>query len=159
MTQFSDSLPASNQESLDQVAQANPMPWQAPEVAPPQPSFKSDPVHVNGLPSQPAVGGGFTVEPPQLTNVAGAMGSDQSTVQSGLNTLNSDGPLAALVGGGWTASDNLGTNAENAYYGISALTTKLLSSYNDMSAYLRKAAAGYTEADDNVAGGARSINV
>jgi uncharacterized protein YukE len=158
VTQFSDSLPASNQESLDQVAQANPVPWQAPQVAPAQPNFKAQPVHVKGLPSQPAVGGGFTVEPPQLTNVAGAMSSDQSTTQAGLNTLNNEGPLAALVAGGWDTSNNLGANAENAYTGISGLTSKLLSSYNDMSAYLRKAAAGYTEADDNVAGAARSIN-
>ena len=159
MTSFSDSLPASNQESLDQVAEANPVPWQAPQVAPPQPDFKAKPVHVNGLPSQPAVGGGFTVEPPQLTNVAGAMNSDHSTVQAGLNNLNNVGPMAALVAAGWDTSNNLGANAENAYTGISGLTSKLLSSYSDMSAYLRKAATGYTDADDGAAGAARSINV
>jgi hypothetical protein len=159
VTSFSDSLPTSNQENLDQAVQAVPTVWQAPDVAPPQPNFKAPPVHVKGVPSQPAVGGGFTVEPPQLTNVAGAMGSEQSTAQSGLNTLNSQGPMAALVAGGWNTSDALGANAENAYYGISALTSKLLSSYDDMSAYLRKAAAGYTDADDSASGAARSIDV
>jgi uncharacterized protein YukE len=159
VTSFGDSLPATNQESLDQAVQAVPTVWQAPDVAPPQPNFQARPVHVKGVASQPAVGSGFTVETPQLTNVAGAMGSDQSTAQSGLNTLNNEGPLAALVAAGWDQSNNLGANAENAYYGISALTSKLLSSYEDMSAYLRKAATGYNDADDSASGAARSIDV
>ena len=155
MTQFSDSLPATNQESLDQAVAD---PWQAPSLPPPPPNFSAPPLHVARLASQPAVGAGFSVETPQLTNVAGAMNSDQSTTQSGLNALNNDGPLAALVAGGWSTSNDLGTNAESAYFGVSALTSKLLSSYDQMGAFLRKAAVGYNEADDSVAGAARSVN-
>ncbi len=156
MTQFGDSLPASNQESLDQAAVS---PWQAPALPPPPPDFSSSPVHVHAVASQPAVGSGFYVETPQLTSVAGAMGSDQSTAQAGLNTLNNDGPLAALVAGGWNTSDNLGANAESAYFGVSALTSKLLKSYDDMSAFLRKAATGYNDADESAAGAARSVGI
>jgi uncharacterized protein YukE len=153
VTSFSDSLPATNQEALDTAAG----PWQAPNPVPPPPDFTAPKLHVAAVASQPAVGSGFWVETPQLTNVAGAMGSDQSTAQAGLNTLNNEGPLASLVSSGWDVSDAVGTNAENAYYGISALTTKLLSSYEDMSTFLRKAATGYNDADDNAAGAARSI--
>jgi hypothetical protein len=157
VTTFSSSLPTTNQEPLDQAA-ANP--WSAPsEPAPPAPDFHAKKLDLTPFSSQQSVGSGFTVTPSQLTSVAGAMGSDQNVAESGLNTLDNEGPLAELVAAGWDTSNALGANAGQAYYGISALTSKLLSTYDEMRAYLHKAATGYVDADDSTAGAANSLGV
>jgi hypothetical protein len=118
----------------------------------------SDPtVHVTAFPSSAGGGSGFRVDPSQLNTVSTAMGSDASTLESGVSTLNNSGSNAGLIAAGWSTSDNLAVNATNAYIAIAGLTEKLQEAYENIRSNLHRSAQNYADADDDSASAAAHV--
>jgi hypothetical protein len=148
----------SNQAALDQQAAAS-VPKDDGAKFPSTPSFHAPAaLHLQSFTAKGGAGG-FSVEPAQLSNVAGSMGSsDTSTLAAGTAVLNDGGPMAQISTSGFDAGDALAANFGAAYQGMSTYMQQLLSVYHETVAALRKTVANYTSAESDNAAAANSVN-
>jgi hypothetical protein len=140
-----------DQEKLDQAAQAS-----AQNGPPDGPVAVTDDFHMPKMPTSAFpkgldAGEQFSVYPDQLTAVKGQMvGSDLSQLTSALSQLISNGAFGAAIGG-WDTADGFGSNAENAYQGITQFMQALNKAYELVATGVGRAALNYSDADDTTA--------
>jgi hypothetical protein len=157
MASFSDSVPTSHQGAVDNAANASGQPGSGSSHSSGTASYTAPALNLPNFPNITA-GSGLSMKESGVTSVASAVSSDHATANQGLNQLNSGGPLAQLVAAGWTQSNNLGANAYNAYYGISAFTARLVSALEDVTGALHQAVKKVRDADEIATADARSVN-
>jgi hypothetical protein len=115
-----------------------------------------DPVKTGGfhMPKMPAsafpkglkAGGEFHVAPDQLDSVKGQMLSDLAGMSQALSNLISYGAFGSAIGG-WDTADAFGSNALNAYEGLTQFMQALNSAYDLVAGNVGKAAQNYRDAD------------
>jgi hypothetical protein len=154
---YSDYLIMAQQNALDQAATNAAVRQDGDVHLPSVPKFRSPQVSIKGFPSAKGGGGGFHVEPTQLTSVSSAMGSDVNSLGDGLSQLNGAGPMGQLIAAGWDTSNDLGANAGFAYDAISTFMQDLQNTYHSMAGALRKTAENYTESDSASASAANGV--
>jgi uncharacterized protein YukE len=149
-----------DQEKLDQqAAQAS-----APTGAPGGPVVVTDDFHMPPLPQSAFpkgldAGGEFSVYPDQLTAVKGQMvgGSELGQLTKSLANLISNGAFGAAIGG-WDTAEAFGSNAENAYQGITQFMQALNKAYDLVASSVGKAAQNYSDADATTASAASRVS-
>jgi hypothetical protein len=104
-------------------------------------------------------GGEFSVSPDQLTSVKGQMvgGSELGQLIKSLSNLISNGAFGAAIGG-WDTADGFGSNAENAYQGITQFMQALNKAYDLVASSVGKAAQNYSDADATTASAASQVS-
>jgi hypothetical protein len=147
-----------DQEKLDQqAAEAG-----AQNAGPAGPVAVTDDFHGAKLPTSVFpkglnAGGEFSVYPEQLTAVKGQMvGPDLGQLTGALTQLLNNGAFGATIGG-WDTADGFGSNAENAYQGITQFMQALNTAYDLVGSSVGKAAQIYSDADDTTASAASMV--
>jgi hypothetical protein len=148
-----------DQDRLDQqAAQAS-----AQRDRPAGPVAAADDFHMSQMPQSVFpkglnADGQFGVYPEQLAAVKGQMvgGTELGQLTSTLAQLISYGGFGAGIGG-WDTADGFGSNADNAYEGITQFMQALNSAYDMVATSVGKAAQNYSDADDATASAANSI--
>jgi hypothetical protein len=143
MGAIADVMALEEQEKLDQEAAA---------VA----AVPKNPVKVDGLlmpkmspsvfPKGLKAGGEFHVVPDRLTAVKGQMVSDLGGMIDALTNLTSYGAFGSAIGG-WQTADAFGSNALNAYEGLTQFIGALKEAYDMVAGNVGKAAQNYDDAD------------
>jgi uncharacterized protein YukE len=150
-----DAMMLADQDKLDaEAAKSAPPPSSGSSATA---GFRNPSLHISSFPPGSGGGSGFRVDPSQLNNVSGAMGSDANSLQNSVSTLNGNGSNAGLIAAGWATTDNLAVNASNAYVAITGLTQKLQQAYEDVRANLHRSAQNYSDADDASASAANQV--
>jgi hypothetical protein len=156
MGAIADVMMLEDQDRLDQAAQAS-------AQTPNGPVVETDEFHMPSLPTSAFpkglnAGGQFSVYPDQLTAVRGQMaGSDMGELTKALAQLISNGAFGAAIGG-WDTADGFGSNAENAYQGITQFMQALNTAYELVAASVGKAAQNYGDADATTATAASRVS-
>lgn len=154
---YGDALALEQQEQLDQQqAAANSRLYNA------DGSGKANDFTPPALPESsfpPSVAGGteLSVNTDQLQTIAAQMHGDLAQLQATLQTLNNSGVLGELLGGGWSTAEALGSNAGNAYWGISQFYQDLNHAYDMVIGYMRQSASNYADAETTTASAARTV--
>jgi uncharacterized protein YukE len=160
MGAIADVMAMEDQDRLDQqAAQAS-----AQNAAPDRPVAAVADFHMGSMPQSTFpkglnAGGQFSVSPDQLTAVKGQMvgGSELGQLISSLSNLISNGAFGAAIGG-WDTADAFGSNAENAYQGITQFMQALNKAYDLVASGVGKAAQNYSDADATTASAASQIS-
>jgi uncharacterized protein YukE len=145
---YGDAIILADQDKLDQEAAQNAATAQAGPSHVAVSGFKKPSLSIKGFPTHATGGSGFSVDASQVKTVATKMGGDVNTLNSGLNQLDGEGPMAQLIAAGWDTSNALGANAGNAWNAISTFMQDLHNTYNQMTNTMHKTASNYAEADD-----------
>ncbi len=98
----------------------------------------------------------LTVDRGQLNVVRGQMATDLARLQGTLQQLVSDGAFGGAIGG-WVTADAFGSNASNAYEGITQFIQALNEAYDLVIGNLSKTVANYADAETTTAGAASQI--
>jgi hypothetical protein len=157
MGAIQDAKALSDQEKLDQQATAA----GGQSGYNPDGSGKGNDYHPPGVPQSswpPSLhaDGQFRVNRDALAQVANQMASDLSALQNTVNTLNGAGAGGATLGG-WPTADALGTNAGQAYFGISTFTENLSTVHDQVIAYLHQTVTNYQDAEDSTTAAANNV--
>jgi hypothetical protein len=146
---YFDVLMMAHQSALDQEAAKSATPPNDKVTLPATPAYQAPPsLHLQKF-SAHGGGGGFSVDPTQVSNVASAMGgSDVSTLQAGQSAINGEGPMSIISTGGWETGDNLANNFWVGYDAISTYMQQLENVYHETVAALHKTVANYTGTED-----------
>jgi uncharacterized protein YukE len=160
MGAIADVMMLEDQQKLDrEAAQAS-----APKGTPHGPAVAVDDFHMGPVPQSTFpkglnAGGEFNVYPDQLTAVRGAMvgGSELGQLTKSLANLISNGAFGAVIGG-WDTADAFGSNAENAYQGITQFMQALNKAYDLVASSVGKAAQNYSDADATTASAASQVS-
>jgi uncharacterized protein YukE len=153
MGAIADVMALEDQEKLDQQAAA-------------AKAVPKDPVKVDGLvmpktsasafPKGMKASGEFRVNPDQLTSVRSQMASDLSGMIEAVSNLTSDGAMGSAIAG-WETADGFGSNALNAYEGLTQFMQALNTAYDMVAGNVGKAAANYSDADATTASAASRV--
>ncbi|HTW00419.1 MAG TPA: hypothetical protein VMF87_08960 [Streptosporangiaceae bacterium] len=98
----------------------------------------------------------LTVDRGQLNVVRGQMAADLARLQGTLSQLQGEGAMGGAIGG-WTTADGFGSNATNAYEGISQFIQALNSAYDLVIGNLSKTVTNYADAEATTASAASRI--
>jgi hypothetical protein len=157
---IADVMMLEDQDKLDREAtQAS-----AQKSGPGGPVVLVDDFHIGAVPQSAFpkglnADGQFSVYPDQLTAVKGQMvgGSELGQLIKSLANLISNGAFGATIGG-WDTADGFGSNAENAYQGITQFMQALNNAYDMVASAVGKAAQNYSDADDTTASAASQVS-
>ncbi len=98
----------------------------------------------------------LTVNRDQLSAIKGQMGRDLASLQATLQQLTSDGAFGGAIGG-WDTADAFGSNATNAYEGITQFIQALNAAYDLVIGNLGQTVANYADAEATTASAASRI--
>ncbi|HUA27817.1 MAG TPA: hypothetical protein VMC03_02945 [Streptosporangiaceae bacterium] len=98
----------------------------------------------------------LTVDRGQLNVVRGQMAADLARLQGTLSQLQGEGAMGGAIGG-WTTADAFGSNATNAYEGITQFIQALNKAYDLVIGNLSKTVANYADAEATTASAASRI--
>ncbi len=106
----------------------------------------------------PAGGGGHGIEVDraQLTQVATQMAADLNRLGAALSTLYSEGAGGELIGG-WPTADAFGTNAGNAYAGITQFYAQLNQAYDLVISNIHQTVSNYADAEASTVSAVHSV--
>ncbi len=154
---YGDALALEQQEQLDQQqAAANSRLYNADGSAKAN-DFTPPKLPESAFPPSVAGGTELSVNTDQLQTIATQMHGDLAQLQATLQTLNNGGALGELLGGGWSTAEALGSNAGNAYWGISQFYQDLNQAYDMVIGYMRQSASNYADAETTTASAARTV--
>jgi hypothetical protein len=156
MGAIGDEMALEDQEKVDQAAAAAHAKEYNADGTLKADNYRSPALPESKFPPGLKFGGQLRVNREQLTTVATQMQADLSELQATLQTLNNGGPGGSTVGG-WTTADAMGTNAGNAWYGISSFYQELNTVYDQVIAYLHQTAGNYGDAEETTATAARNV--
>src|SRR5205807_6127917 len=106
----------------------------------------------------PAAGGGKTlvVDRSRLLQVASQMAADLAKLRATLQTLQSEGAGGELVFG-WPTADGFGSNAGNAYEGISTFYDNLNAAYDQVISNIHQTVNNYADAEGSTVTAAHRV--
>jgi uncharacterized protein YukE len=149
MGAIADVMMLEDQDRLDQQAEqasAQPARPEGPVVK--TEDFRMPPLPQSAFPKGLNAGGQFSVSPDELTAVRGQMvgGDELGQLTKALTNLLNDGAFGGIIAG-WDTADGFGSNAENAYQGITQFMQALNKAYDLVASSVGKAAQNYSDAD------------
>ena len=129
--------------------------------AQPKDPVKTDGLHMPKLPASAfpkglKASGEFHVSPDQLNSVKAQMVSDLAKLTNALSQVSSYGAFGSAIGG-WDTADGLGSNALNAYEGLTQFIQALNTAYDMVAGNVGKAAQNYSDADATTASAASRV--
>jgi uncharacterized protein YukE len=142
MGAIADVMALEDQEKLDQQAAA-------------AKAVPKDPVKVD-FPKGLKASGEFRVNPDQLTSVRSQMAGDLRGMIEALSYLTGEGAMGSAIGG-WDTADGFGSNALNAYEGLTQFIQALNTAYEMVAGNVGKAAQNYSDADATTASAASRV--
>jgi uncharacterized protein YukE len=153
MGAIADVMALEDQEKLDQqAAAASAVPKNPVKVD----GFVKPKTSASAFPKGLKASGEFRVNPDQLTSVGQKMAGDLKGMIDALSTLTGNGAMGSAIGG-WDTADGFGSNALNAYEGLTQFIQALNSAYDMVAGNVGKAAQNYSDADATTASAASKV--
>lgn len=153
MGAIADVMALEDQEKLDQqAAAAKAVPKNPVKVD----GFVKPKTSASAFPKGLKAGGEFRVNPDQLTSVRSQMAGDLRGMIEALSYLSGEGAMGSAIGG-WDTADGLGSNALNAYEGLTQFIQALNTAYEMVAGNVGKAAQNYSDADATTASAASRV--
>jgi hypothetical protein len=156
MGAIQDEMALRDQERLDQAAAAAHAKEYNADGTLKADNYRPPALPESKFPPNLKFGGKLRVNRGELNTVAKAMHGDLTDLQNALQTLNNGGPGGSTLAG-WGTADALGTNAGNAWYGISSFYQALNTVYDQVIASLYQTAGNYQDAEETTAAAARDV--
>jgi len=110
----------------------------------------------SAFPADLSAGKELRVNEGKVSSVRGQMSKDVGRLEATLSQLVSEGAFGGAVGG-WSTADAFGSNATNAYEGITQFIQALNSAYGMVGGHLAKSVINYSDADTTTASAASRI--
>jgi len=153
---YGDALELQQQEKLDQQQAASNSQLYNADGSGKANDYRPPKMPESSFPVGQAPGTELTVNRDQLSTVAAQMRADLDKLKATLQQLDDGGAGGELIFG-WSTADGLGSNAGNAYWGISQFYQDLNTAYDQVIGYIRQTVSNYADADSATATAARSV--
>jgi len=156
MAAIGDEMALADQEKLDQHQAPQNGSEYNPDGSAKANDFRPPKLPESAFPMGLNSGKELTVDRGQLNAVRGQMAADLARLQGTLQQLSGDGAFGGAIGG-WSTADAFGSNATNAYEGITQFIQALNAAYDLVIGNLSKTVANYADAETTTAGAAGQI--
>ncbi|HTS95878.1 MAG TPA: hypothetical protein VMI33_04595 [Streptosporangiaceae bacterium] len=151
-----DVMALDDQEKIDQQQAANNARQYNADGSAKANDYRPPKLPESAFPAGLNTGQELTVNRDQLSTIKGQMGRDLASLQATLQQLSSNGAFGGAFGG-WDTADAFGSNATNAYEGITQFIQALNAAYDLVIGNLGKTVANYADAEATTASAASRI--